>query len=464
MLLPEGVQPRRARRRVDSRERCRLLFRQPDVPRITGREVGERAPKVGKRDLLRIALRLVERGELLLAQQLELARREGRLAQQLGEQRERCRELASTHLERRLHPLGAAGEPQLDAQPVELVLDRLPVAAAAAADEHRRSQLAVERPAAEALLVAEVQRCDELHHPAARALGQQHDARPRFQGEARQARLHRRRRGVERLPLGEGRIAGVAGHHLGDRRRWLWRGVQRLLGGNEEADRAVDRAQKEGGDAAHVLDRRRPQAVAVQEHQPPVAQRRPLREAQRRALGVAHGGLPGLQARRPRPLHLRLAGGLTAGERVRLGEHRRACRREILLAAHLGREIEQARVAELERPGRGRRGQTALDQPPVEAARGSVAEHVGEQLDGGEVRVRAGGHVVSGGGELHVADPAQGDRALAVLRRLLRPGRGQLAPGRGTAPKVRATAASAWASSKRPATTSTALSGWYQRS
>ena len=59
-----------------------------------------------------------------------------------------------------------------------------------------------------------------------------------------------------------------------------------------------------------------------------------------------------------------------------------------------------------------------LDQRLVQAARGRVAQHLGEDVHGGEVGVRARRHVVDGLHELRVADAAERDRALAVLHGL----------------------------------------------
>ena len=62
---------------------------------------------------------------------------------------------------------------------------------------------------------------------------------------------------------------------------------------------------------------------------------------------------------------------------------------------------------------------------------GSGSKDAGQDLHGRELGMRAGGHVIEQADQADVADPAQGDDPLAVLRGLLGVGRGQLAVGPG---------------------------------
>jgi hypothetical protein len=69
-----------------------------------------------------------------------------------------------------------------------------------------------------------------------------------------------------------------------------------------------------------------------------------------------------------------------------------------------------------------------LDERLVEAARGTVVgQNLRRQLHGREIGVRPRRHVIADHDVLHLADSAQRDRALAVLRRLVRVDRRQRA-------------------------------------
>ena len=83
-----------------------------------------------------------------------------------------------------------------------------------------------------------------------------------------------------------------------------------------------------------------------------------------------------------------------------------------------------------------------------------------EHLQGRRIGMAGRGAVISEDHFLAFADAAQFDEALAILRRLDGVGLVQVARGRGIFPNVSATNWSVFASSRRPASTSTALSGW----
>ena len=72
-------------------------------------------------------------------------------------------------------------------------------------------------------------------------------------------------------------------------------------------------------------------------------------------------------------------------------------------------------LAQLEVAGERVGGQTRLDERLIEAPRGTGGQDVCHHVDGGEVLVRAGRHVIGRHRELDIADAPQGDGPLAVL-------------------------------------------------
>ena len=126
-----------------------------------------------------------------------------------------------------------------------------------------------------------------------------------------------------------------------------------------------------------------------------------------------------------------------------------------------GGEVGQAGIVELEVAAEGLAGLLGLDQRLVEPARGRVAEHQHDEVDGGEIGIGAGRHVVRGHHPLHVADAAHRHAALAVLGRLGGVELGKRARRlRDQRRSTALTSSSVFGSSNLPATTSTALSGW----
>ena len=81
-------------------------------------------------------------------------------------------------------------------------------------------------------------------------------------------------------------------------------------------------------------------------------------------------------------------------------------------------EDHHAGVALLQRLHADLRCEPRLDERLVEPARRHVAQHFGRDLQRHEILVRAVRRVIAGHQDLHVADAAHDDLALAVLVRL----------------------------------------------
>ena len=88
------------------------------------------------------------------------------------------------------------------------------------------------------------------------------------------------------------------------------------------------------------------------------------------------------------------------------------------------------------RPDRNAGGLLGLDQGLVEPPRGLGIEDVAQDLHRGELGMRGGRDVIEQADQPDVADPAQRDESLAVLRRLLGVGLRELAVGLGQRAKV----------------------------
>ncbi len=176
--------------------------------------------------------------------------------------------------------------------------------------------------------------------------------------------------------------------------------------------------------ARHVGRRHLGLGVAVEEQKPPVAARLPLAQLHGEELAVGHQPLGALGQLGLGPLHvglvdLRLAQLL---HHVDQGVAHRLGRRT---AVHLRHHLEDAGV--VQRPGVGAdaAGLLRLDQRLVEGARRLQVEHRPQHFQRREVRVGGGGDVVDESGHADRADAAQHHVMIAVLGRLLGPGRRQ---------------------------------------
>ena len=171
---------------------------------------------------------------------------------------------------------------------------------------------------AQAVLVAVVEADQSVDGVAARLLRQHDELDAARQVDARDARLDVRRSRIERLAFGADLVAFVALQHrrdVGPRRNLAAIG----LAGNEKADRAIRALEILARGALRRLGGRGANAIAIEEHQSPVADRRPAAELDRDGLRVVHLLL---EAR-----HRLVANAFDFVGRDRVfGEHRRAWR------------------------------------------------------------------------------------------------------------------------------------------
>ena len=159
----------------------------------------------------------------------------------------------------------------------------------------------------------------------------------------------------------------------------------------------------------------------MQEHEAPIAHRRPFAQLQTDGLRVVEGqfetgGELGLGA-----VHL-FGGGRRFRQAVQGGQHRRLGLGQRILFAHLGAHQHRARFAQLKREHRGGRREAGLHHVFVEAAGGLGVEQVGKHLHCRELLVRTGRHMVDGHQQLRVAHAPQSDRTFAILRGFRRVG------------------------------------------
>ena len=180
----------------------------------------------------------LDAGDGLVAQLLELARIEARLAQHVHREAQRLLEVGARRLQARRGAGDAAG--YLEALPFVGELGaREP---GGAARQHARRHRGVGALAEERLLVAEVQRDRDVDGLAAILLGQQRhlDA---AELEALGARVDVGVRGIERLGNAGRRLRLEVLHHVGERRRGRDVGAQRVVLGQEVAHGAVVAAE-----------------------------------------------------------------------------------------------------------------------------------------------------------------------------------------------------------------------------
>ena len=102
------------------------------------------------------------------------------------------------------------------------------------------------------------------------------------------ARVDVARRGLEDFARLDNRAALVVGHHGRDVRRRRDLGAIGRGGGDENGNRSVGRLEIRGRDALHVGRRHLPDAIAIEEEEPPVARGRPLGETDGDLLRVVH--------------------------------------------------------------------------------------------------------------------------------------------------------------------------------
>ena len=268
------------------------------------------------------------------------------------------------------------------------------------------------------LLVAEAQRHAEVDRLAARLLGQQRDLHAVRQRETLRARVEIGRGWVEGLARGDRGVALVVLDHRRDVDRRRDRRAVGLRVGHELAEREVRPLEVGERDPLHVGRRHGAVAVALEEEQPPVAQRDRLRERDAERLRTGHGLVEvfgGLLA------HAR---DLGLGDRILrdVGDrrkHRFARRLDRLAVGNLREERQRAWI-------------DAADVPRLDPVAFFVSTSaLYRRPDGASVstspstsrRSRPGprrGPVEHHAEELGVPDAAQRDRALAVLHRLLR--------------------------------------------
>ena len=354
-----------------------------------------------------------DRGALHL---VEFGRREGRLAQRLGHQPQRARQVLLAHFDARA--LAAHGNRGVEL--VEGVLELRPGVLLAAAAQHAAGEIAGHLAVEQALFVAPVQREAGNDAAAARFLRQQRRVDAVGELAPEDARFDVGRRRVE--GLAELERLGIVGAIGG--KRFLQAGGRRDLGAlgplgrHEHAEDAVCRLQVMLGDALHVFQAQLAQALAIQEEQAPVAHGGKFGKGAHEGAGIELRFLEVVEQRGARASDF-LSGNSVLAEAFD-GLDQRVARPvqgrglvERRAEVHVARIVQAALAA----PDRAR--QAFLHERAVQPPARRVAEHVGEHVDGRIVGVGAGRHAVHQRDELVVAAAAQDHRALAVLGRLL---------------------------------------------
>jgi hypothetical protein len=238
------------------------------------------------------------------------------------------------------------------------------------------------------------------------------------------ARLDVLRRGIEGLAELHVVAAAIVLEQLLDvgRRRDL--GALGLRARHEQAEHAVGGLEIVLRGALHIRHRHLAQLVAIEEEQPPVADRGIFRERADELAAVELRALDVVEEARARPLDL-CGGDLLLAHTLDHREQRRARLGQVAVFRQLRAEIHVAGIVQLALRAPGRAGESLLHQRAVQAAGRGVAQDLHEDVDRRIFRMAAGDGAIERRDELLVADAAQGHRALAILRRLLGVERGQ---------------------------------------
>ena len=235
---------------------------------------------------LRLALHLLDLREVFLLELLELGRVEARRAQLLRHEIEHRDEVVFHSLDSHRCGVGARAETDLCLELVQRVLYLLPRQCGGAALEHAAGQLADRALPIERGLRAVAQNDLRDDAVAARLLGKERDLHAIGERAVFRAVVDVARRRVERFARLHHRAAFIIGNHAHDVRRLRHFRAIGIRRRDELGDRAVGGLEIRGRDALDVVRRDFPDAVAVQEHQSPIAGRGPLRERDADLLGV----------------------------------------------------------------------------------------------------------------------------------------------------------------------------------
>ena len=312
-----------------------------------------------------------------------------------------------------------AADGKLRAEPVERVLERLPVALLRSERQHRRRELAARRHVLERHLVTLVQPHLQLHGLAPGLLRQERDLHAVGQGKPLRARLEIGRCRLERFARRNTRIALVILDHCDDVHGGRCRRAIGLRIRNELADGAVRGFQVFERHPLHIGRRHLAPLVALQEEKSPVARRDRFRYRHAELLRIVERlvelaqrlGAHAIDFCRRNRLRLDALDG---------GDERLARGRERIGRRHLRPEDDVARIGQHEIPRLDGARFLRLDERAVQPARGLDGHYLAERIHRNRVRVRAGHRVVERRDELRAAGTTNGDRALAVLHRLLR--------------------------------------------
>ena len=296
--------------------------------------------------------------------------------------------------------------------------------------QHGGGEPAARRRALQRLLVALVQPDLELHRFATRLLRQQGDLHAVRQREALGAGLEVRGRRLERFAGRHAGIALVVLDHRRDVGRWRRRRAVGFRVRNELTHRAIRGLEVIERHPLHVRGSELAPLIALQEKQPPVAGRDRFGNRYAELLRIVDGLVELAQRLGAHAIHL--------GRRDRLRAHaldgaeeRVARGGERVGERHLRPEDDVARVGQHEIPRLDGARLLRFDERAVQPARGLDGHHLAQRLERDRVRMRARHRVVERGDELRAARTADGDRALAVLHRLLRVERRQRPGGLG---------------------------------
>ena len=372
----------------------------------------------------------LQAGQGLAAHFFQRLGREGGLAQQLAHQFHHRGQVLALGGDVDVDRLRTGADAHVGLQLVEAVGDLLARQPGAAFVQQRRGERAHGGQAVQAGQVAVAQPQLGLHRGAARGLGQQRHAQAAGQRPGLGALVDARGRGVEGLDLRHGGFATVIlqqGGHVHPRRGG--RALRRRRG-QVHGHGAVVGAQPLAGHALHVGQGHAAQLVALQKVQPPVALGDGAGELHANNLGIGEALVPGIQPLRAGAFQL-FGGDGFGGQRLHHGQDLGA--RAVHVLARRQRRAQEQRAGFGQGPGRaeGRRGELLFHQPLVQSPARRVAQHLRQQHGGGKVGVGPRWHVVAHKDEGRAAHAAQGQAALAVLRRVQRVGAGQHPLGLG---------------------------------
>ena len=232
------------------------------------------------------------------------------------------------------------------------------------------------------------------------------------------AGLDVRRRGIKGLPGGDHRLTRISlERRIGGRRRRDL-GAVRLVGGNEQTERAIRWLEVGARDALNVLRRHLLHLVPVIEEEPPVSERHPIAEREPEGARVGRRELEHLQHRCLCALHFVGRRRLSGGDGLGGGENGRLRAVERLILPHERGEEDSRGIVLLKVLGLNAGGLLRLNERLEQPAGSRIAHHPRQDVDRRKVGMSAARHVIVCHHDLCVTGAPHGRDTLAILRRL----------------------------------------------